>query len=40
MLFELRNALHDEDDPAVLNDIHRLLQALRRRTDVTYPIRQ
>lgn len=38
MLFELRNALHEEDDPTVLNDIRDLLRTLRRRTDVTYPI--
>jgi hypothetical protein len=38
MLFELRNALHDEDDPTVLDDIRNLLRALRRRTDVTYAI--
>jgi len=38
MLFELRNALHDEDDPTVLDDIRNLLRALRQRTDVTYAI--
>ncbi len=38
MLFELRNALHDEDDPTVLDDVRNLLRALRRRTDVTYAI--
>jgi hypothetical protein len=36
MLFQLRSALSDEDDPNVLDDIRRLLRALRRRTDVTY----
>ena len=38
MLFELRNALSEEDDEIVLDDIRNLLRALRRRTDVTYPI--
>jgi hypothetical protein len=38
MLFELRNAVSEEDDPIVLGDIRRLLLALRRRTDVTYTI--
>ena len=38
MLFELRSALSDEDDPIVLNDIRKLLLALRRRIDVTYAI--
>ena len=38
MLFELRNALHDEDDPTVLDDIRNLLRTLRRRSDITYPI--
>jgi TIR domain len=35
MLFELRNALIEEEDPTVLDDIAKLLRALRRRTDVT-----
>jgi hypothetical protein len=35
MLFELRSALSDEDDPIVLDDIRNLLRALRRRTDTT-----
>ena len=38
MLFELRNALTEEDDPTVLDDIRKLLGVLRRRTDVTYPV--
>ena len=38
ILFELRNALHDEDDDIVLDDIRELLRTLRDRTDVTYPI--
>ena len=38
MLFELRNALHEEDDSTVLDDIRTLLGVLRRRKDVTYPI--
>jgi serine/threonine kinase PknH len=38
MLFELRNALCEEDDPTVLYDIRKLLRTLRRRADVTYPI--
>lgn len=38
ILFELRNALHDEDDEIVLEDIRDLLKTLRDRTDVTYPI--
>jgi serine/threonine kinase PknH len=38
MLFELRSALSDEDDPIVLDDIRNLLRALRRRADVTYMV--
>ena len=38
MLFELRNALTEEDDSTVLDDIRKLLGVLRRRTDVTYPV--
>ena len=38
MLFELRNALHEEDDSTVVDDIRTLLGVLRRRTDVTYAI--
>jgi hypothetical protein len=38
MLFELRSALSEEDDPTVLDDIRKLLRALRRRSDVTYTI--
>ncbi len=38
MLFELRNALTEEDDSTVVDDIRTLLGVLRRRTDVTYPI--
>ena len=38
MLFELRSALTDEDDPIVVDDIRNLLRALRRRADVTYMI--
>jgi class 3 adenylate cyclase len=38
MLFELRCALSEEDDPTVLHDIRKLLGILRRRKDVTYPI--
>jgi class 3 adenylate cyclase len=38
MLFELRNALTEEDDATVVDDIRKLLGVLRRRTDVTYPI--
>ena len=38
MLFELRNALTEEDDSTVLEDIRTLLGVLRRRTDVTYPV--
>jgi hypothetical protein len=38
MLFELRTALSDEDDPVVLDEIRKLLRALRKRTDVTYMI--
>ena len=38
LLFELRNALHEEEDPTVVDDICKLLRALRRRTDVTYPV--
>jgi hypothetical protein len=38
LLFELRNALHEEDSPTVVDDIWKLLSALRRRTDVTYPV--
>jgi outer membrane protein assembly factor BamB len=38
LLFELRNALHEEDDPTVVDDICKLLRARRRRTDVTYPV--
>jgi len=35
ILFELRNALSDEDDPIVLDDVRNLLRALRRRADAT-----
>jgi hypothetical protein len=38
MLIELRNALNEEDDETVCNDITDLLRALRKRTDVTYPV--
>ena len=38
MLFELRSALHEEDDSTVLDDIRKLLDVLRRRKDVTHPI--
>ncbi len=38
MLFELRNALTEEDDSTVLEDIRTLLGVLRRRSDVTYPV--
>src|SRR5262245_36756420 len=38
MLFELRSAVSDEDEPIVLDDIRKLLLALRRRSDVTYAI--
>jgi class 3 adenylate cyclase len=38
MLFELRSALTEEDDSTVLDDIRKLLDVLRRRKDVTYPI--
>jgi outer membrane protein assembly factor BamB len=39
LLFELRNALHEEeDDPTVVDDICNLLRGLRRRADVTYPV--
>ena len=38
MLFELRNALTEEDDSTVVDDIRTLLGVLRRRTDVTYAI--
>ncbi|MBV8860869.1 MAG: TIR domain-containing protein, partial [Mycobacterium sp.] len=38
MLFELRNALAEEDDSTVVEDIRRLLGVLRRRRDVTYPV--
>ncbi len=38
MLFELRSALHEEDDSTVLDDIRKLLGVLRRRKDVTHPI--
>ncbi len=38
MLFELRNALTEEDDSTVLDDIRTLLGVLRRRSDVTYPV--
>jgi class 3 adenylate cyclase len=37
-LFELRNALAEEDDSTVVDDIHKLLRLLRRRSDVTYPV--
>ncbi len=38
LLFELGNALHEEDDPTIVDDICKLLRALRRRADVTYPV--
>ena len=38
MLFELRSARSEEDDSIVLDEIRKLLWALRRRTDVTYVI--
>jgi class 3 adenylate cyclase len=38
MLFELRSALYEEDDPTVVDDIRKLLGVLRRRKDVTFPI--
>jgi sugar lactone lactonase YvrE len=38
MLFELRNALHEEHDETAVEDIRRQLAALRRRSDVTYAI--
>jgi hypothetical protein len=36
MLFELRSALSEEDDPIVLDDIRNLLRALRRRADLNW----
>ena len=38
MLFELRSALHEEDDSTVLGEIRTLLDVLRRRKDVTHSI--
>jgi hypothetical protein len=38
ILFELRSALSEENDPSVLDDVRKLLRALRGRNDVTYPI--
>jgi DNA-binding beta-propeller fold protein YncE len=40
MVFELRTALGDEDDDDVRTDIRDLLQTLRARQDVTFPIAQ
>ena len=37
-LFELRNALNEEDDPSVQEDIRSLLSALRRRKEVSQAI--
>jgi hypothetical protein len=36
MLFELRSALSEEDDPIVVDDIRNLLRALRRRADLNW----
>jgi TIR domain len=38
MLFELRSAVAEESDPIVLDDIRKLLLALRERADVTYKL--
>ena len=38
MLFELRSALNEEDGSTVVDDIRRLLDVLRRRSDVTNPV--
>jgi serine/threonine kinase PknH len=38
ILTDLRRALREEDDETVRNDIHRLLQALRRRSEATHAI--
>jgi hypothetical protein len=38
ILFELRAALEDEEDPTVASDVRELLGALRARRDVTYQI--
>jgi hypothetical protein len=38
ILTDLRRALREEDDETVRNDIHRLLQALRRRSEATHTI--
>ncbi len=38
MVFELRHALADEEDPSVLNDVRELLRILRRRRDATHAI--
>jgi hypothetical protein len=37
-LFELRNALNEEDDPTVLADIRKLLRTMRRRKEVSQSI--
>jgi len=36
MLSQLRQAIRDEDDESVRNDIHVLLRSLRKRPEVTY----
>jgi DNA-binding beta-propeller fold protein YncE len=38
MLFELRNALHEEYDQTAREDIRKQLAMLRQRSDVTFPI--
>jgi hypothetical protein len=38
MVLELRNALSEEDDDTVREDIRDLLRILRRRNDITYPV--